>query len=242
MPDQPKAFTLDELRRHDGKDGRPAYVAHDGIVHDLSGSPLWKEGRHMNRHEAGLDLSVDLSQAPHGPDMLARFPIVGVVHVSCAAGREAIPDARLPWILRRNPVLRRHPHPMTVHFPIAFSFGAAASAALYWLTGSPLWASAVQAMVLVGAAFTPVTILTGLATWKYVYGARLMAPIKAKLALSLVLLAQFAACLMWWFNNPEVLSGGGTDAALFSWLVASLVPVVTVMGWLGARLTFPLHR
>ncbi len=65
------------LARGDGKEGRPVYVSREGILHDLSSSPAWKGGLHMGRHHAGRDLTEALKEAPHGPEMLARFPVVG---------------------------------------------------------------------------------------------------------------------------------------------------------------------
>ena len=49
-----KIFTLDELKQYNGKDGKPAYVAVDGIVYDVSASDKWKNGDH-NGFEAGND-------------------------------------------------------------------------------------------------------------------------------------------------------------------------------------------
>lgn len=242
MPEELKTFTLDELAKYDGKDGRPAYVAHGGKVYDLSGSKLWKDGRHMKRHDAGLDLSVDLEQAPHGEDRLARYPLVGVVHESCAVERKDGHDHELPWLLRKNPFLRRHPHPMTVHFPIAFATGAALFLAMHMLFGGALPENAVHAMNIAGALFTPVAILTGLATWKYNYASSPIPPIRTKLFLSPALFAQFLVCTAWYLADPAVLSGGGTGADLFRGLVFSMVPVMGVVGWFGASLTFPAHK
>lgn len=248
MPEQLKTFTLDELAACDGKDGRPAYVVHKGRVFDLSGSKLWKTGRHMNRHDAGLDLTADLSQAPHGEDRLERYPQVGVVSepaakpVGSQEKQGQNQDDQLPWLLRKHPFFKRHPHPMTVHFPIAFATGAVLFLAFYLACGGAVFAAGVHAMNLAGALFTPVAILTGLATWKYNYGASLIMPVRIKLILSPFLLAQFVAAAIWWFVNPAVLSSGGADATLFSALVLSMLPVMGVIGWFGAGLTFPMHE
>lgn len=72
-----KKFTIDELAKYDGKDGRPIYIAYKGKVYDLSGSDLWEDGDHQGLHEAGKDLTIDMEDAPHDPDELERFPIVG---------------------------------------------------------------------------------------------------------------------------------------------------------------------
>jgi predicted heme/steroid binding protein/uncharacterized membrane protein len=242
MPEEQKTFTLDELAAFDGKDGRPVYVAYKGKVFDVSGSKLWKTGRHMNRHDSGLDLTVDLSQAPHGEDRLERYPQVGVVAGAGAVKRADGHDQELPWLLRKSPFLRRHPHPMTVHFPIAFATGAALFLAFYLLTGAALCESAVHAMNIAGLLFTPVAILTGLATWKYNYASSFITPVKVKLMLSPVLLLQFVAAVIWWMASPAVLSLGGDGAFRFALLVASMLPVMGVIGWFGAGLTFPMHE
>jgi predicted heme/steroid binding protein/uncharacterized membrane protein len=241
MAQERKTFTLEELAAFDGKEGRPAYVAHGGKVLDVSGSKLWKSGRHMNRHQAGLDLTADLQGAPHGVDVLSRCPQVGVVAGECAASRKEASGEALPWLLRKSPFLRRHPHPMTVHFPIAFATGAVLFLGLYLATGAGFCANAVHAMNLLGALFTPLAFVTGLATWKYNYGSSFLMPIKFKLALSPVLMLQFAAAAVWWMADPAVLAGDGASASRFSLLVASMLPVMGVVGWFGATLTFPAH-
>ena len=71
-----KVFTKEELRKYDGSNG-VAYVAYDGKVYDVSHSFHWKRGVHQVMHHAGYDLTYALKQAPHGFDMLEKFPIVG---------------------------------------------------------------------------------------------------------------------------------------------------------------------
>jgi predicted heme/steroid binding protein len=71
-----KEFTREELKKHDGiRD--TAYVAYNGKVYDVSQSYQWKKGVHQIRHHAGLDLTAALKQAPHTPDLLFKFPVVG---------------------------------------------------------------------------------------------------------------------------------------------------------------------
>ena len=66
-----------ELSKKNGKEDTSTYVAVDGKVYDISESRLWKNGTHMNRHEAGKDLSEDLKAAPHGAEVLEKFTLVG---------------------------------------------------------------------------------------------------------------------------------------------------------------------
>ncbi|MBS7647430.1 MAG: cytochrome b5 domain-containing protein [Candidatus Bathyarchaeia archaeon] len=74
-----KKFTPKELAKYDGKNGKPAYIAYKGKVYDVSTSFLWKNGKHQALHIAGVDLTEALKQAPHGEDVLKRFPVVGIL-------------------------------------------------------------------------------------------------------------------------------------------------------------------
>lgn len=67
------------LAEYDGTNGKPVYVACQGKIYDVSKSKLWKEGRHQKRHNAGADLTEDMDAAPHKPDVLRRFPQVGIL-------------------------------------------------------------------------------------------------------------------------------------------------------------------
>lgn len=76
-----KTFSLEELAEYDGTGGRPAYVAVDGVVYDLSASSLWPDGTHSRCSlgaAAGQDLSVVITQAPASMrSLLQQMPVVG---------------------------------------------------------------------------------------------------------------------------------------------------------------------
>ena len=74
-----RRFTKEDLKRYDGRDGAPAYLAYEGKVYDVTRSFLWREGRHQALHEAGEDLTGGLEQGPHGAYVLDRFPVIGVL-------------------------------------------------------------------------------------------------------------------------------------------------------------------
>lgn len=88
MPVAGGDMTSTELAACDGKDGRPAYLAYKGLIYDATTSALWKQGQHMARHQAGMDLSEALKLAPHGEDRLDRLPVVGKL---LASGTDKIP-------------------------------------------------------------------------------------------------------------------------------------------------------
>ncbi|MFB0503680.1 MAG: cytochrome b5 domain-containing protein [Candidatus Bathyarchaeia archaeon] len=75
-----RQFTEDELAQYNGKNGNPVYIVYKGKVYDVSTSFLWKDGTHQVLHTAGVDLTDTLEQAPHGGEVLEKFPVVGILH------------------------------------------------------------------------------------------------------------------------------------------------------------------
>ena len=74
------SFTIGELSKFDGKDGRPTYVAVNGAVYDLTKCRYWKKGGHTPSHGkivAGRDLTDVLKNSPHKKSYLKRYPVVG---------------------------------------------------------------------------------------------------------------------------------------------------------------------
>ncbi|MDO5062299.1 MAG: cytochrome b5 domain-containing protein [Peptostreptococcaceae bacterium] len=72
-------FTLEELAEFNGKDGKPAYIAVDGVVYDVTDLPAWKDGGH-NGFEAGQDLTEAIKKdSPHGVAKLDGVPVVGTL-------------------------------------------------------------------------------------------------------------------------------------------------------------------
>ena len=70
-------LTLDELSEYDGKDGRRAYVAVDGVIYDVTDLAAWKNGMH-NGVTAGKDLTDEImNQSPHGTSTLSKAEEIG---------------------------------------------------------------------------------------------------------------------------------------------------------------------
>ncbi|MCU0574410.1 MAG: cytochrome b5 [Syntrophobacteraceae bacterium] len=235
-----KEFDLEALEGFDGKEGRPAYVAHGGKVYDVSESKLWKGGSHMRRHQAGRDLATDIQAAPHGAEMLDRYPQVGVLKTPAGAEPE-VPEL-LERLFKLAPMLRRHPHPMTVHFPIVCMLFAPLFTVLYLLTGHRPFETTALHCLGAGLLFLPVVILTGLLTWWVNYGAKPMMSITIKLSVSLVLFVTSVIGLTWRVARPEVLESLAGPGLAYLLLVLSVAPMVVVVGWFGAQLTFPFEK
>jgi predicted heme/steroid binding protein/uncharacterized membrane protein len=238
MPDM--ELSLEELAEKDGKEGRPVYIAFEGRIYDVSQSKLWKTGTHMRRHPSGQDLTVDLGAAPHGPEVLERYPQVGVMK-----GKPASTDEETTFLeplFRKAPFLRRHPHPMSVHFPIVFMLSAAFFTLLHIITGRPSYDTTAFHCLAGGVIFTPIVMLTGFTTWLVNYSGRSMRPVTIKIVVSILMLAVSLAALTWRETAPGVLTGLEGARYIYPLLVFSLVPMVLVIGWNGAKLTFPIEK
>ncbi len=233
-----KRFTIEQLKGHDGGDNRPVLIAVGGNVYDVSLSRRWAAGVHMNRHRAWADLTNDIKAAPHGLDVLARFPLIGTV-------AEASPEltgvrASVETWLARHPFFRRHPHPAIVHFPLGLLVAAPLLAVFARLFNSPATEWASFCCLVIGVAAVPPAIATGYVTWwlNYEFASSTLILRKRALAwLALFLgvaLVFIRAFLMWEpFSHPIAQQLG------FFLGLALLSLITAYIGYLGGKLTFP---
>lgn len=235
-----KEFDLDELAECNGKDGKPIYVAYQGKVFDVSKSKLWKGGVHMNRHQAGKELATDIRAAPHTPEVLEKFPQVGTIKT------EPVRERQLPKLVSRIldhfPILRRHPHPMVVHFPIVFMFSTPVFNFLYLITGIKSFELTALHCLGGGILFTPLAIITGWFTWWLNYLGKPMRSVTIKTKFSFVLLLAQLIAFVWRILVPGILSSFGIESIIYLLIIISFIPLVTVVGWFGATITFPVEQ
>ena len=234
-------FDRAELEKYDGKDGRPIYIAYKGKVYDVTNSKFWKNGLHMKRHQAGGDLTADIQGAPHETDVLERYPQVGTLKEEAIADEPEMPRF-LALLLEKQPFLRRHPHPMTVHFPIVFTFSTSVFNILYLVTGIKSFEITALHCLAAGILFTAVGIATGIYTWWLNYMAKPMRPVKIKIPLTLSLLATQIILFVWRISDPNVLDSIQGASILYLLLVLAMIPMITVIGWFGASMTFPVEH
>ena len=78
-------MTLAELAQNNGREGKPAYVAVNGTIYDVTASPRWQNGLHPPDHHAGQDLTEELAAAPHVRAVVERFPVVGTLEAEAPA-------------------------------------------------------------------------------------------------------------------------------------------------------------
>jgi predicted heme/steroid binding protein/uncharacterized membrane protein len=237
-----KELEVKDLSSNNGEGGNPVWVACDGKVFDLSTSPLWAGGSHMGSHTAGGDLTGEIDAAPHGREMLEKYPQIGFLKGQEPIQKQEPPGG--PWsrLLIRFPMLRRHPHPMTVHFPIVFMFSATILTLLYLILGVTGFEVAAFYCLGAGIIFIPAAMTTGYITWWLNYGARPVRPVKIKIYLSAILLCVDVVAFTWRAVVPNILHPFTWASGIYLILVLCLLPLVTIIGWFGATLTFPLKR
>jgi predicted heme/steroid binding protein/uncharacterized membrane protein len=234
-----KKFSLGELKAYNGAEGKPAYIVYQSRVIDVSTSKLWQGGHHMDSHLAGEDLTRAVVAAPHGPEVFERFPEVGVLR-QAEAEKEEIP-AFLSRLLHRVPLLRRHPHPMVVHFPIVFMMSTAGFNLLFLLTGNRSFEVAAWYCLWGGVLFSLPAIATGLFTWWLNYEAEYVRQVIIKLILSPFMLLIGTVLLIWRYLAPEILVSWQPVSYLYLGCSLALSAMAGAIGWFGGTLSFPLE-
>ncbi len=236
-----------ELSANDGQEGRPAHIAYQGKVYDVSESRLWRRGVHVRRHHAGNDLTPDMAAAPHGEEVLERVPLVGELEVPAPTPAEAggaaeceEPESR--WVPLLDFYFEQHPHPVAVHFPVALSVVSAIFVLLYLITNARGFETAAYYVLWVAAIMGPVSIATGAFSWWLNYGHKFTSAFRAKIGFSLIytMLSWLAVFLR--ATTPDALVEREAVGWFYALLVLGLAPVVTILGRVGANILFPPKR
>jgi predicted heme/steroid binding protein/uncharacterized membrane protein len=237
-----RVYSEDELGLANGANGSATLVAVEGKVYDISDSKKWTNGKHMNRHRAGKDLSADIVAAPHGTEVLERFEIVG----DYEKGRsERVPglQGRVDSWLDSHPFFRRHPHPAVVHAPIGLMMALPLFELAGLITGSTATEWAAYLCLILGLVSLPAAMATGYFTWWMNYDCRDSPTIrwKRRLAWTALPLALFAAVwrgllisdpIVW--DDPPVM--------IYCVITLALGCLVPLIGFLGGTLTFPYEK
>jgi predicted heme/steroid binding protein/uncharacterized membrane protein len=230
-----KEISQEELLLNDGKNGQTVYIAFQGKVYDVSKSPLWATGLHMKKHPSGKDLTGAISAAPHGVEVFERYPQIGVLKEGESQELKHLPPM-VQQLLKTFPMARRHPHPMLVHFPIAFSMAASLFTILQLLFPNPSFEKTGFYLLILGALASPFAMATGLFTWWVNYRLKLNPFIKKKIGLSILLLLVEIALILWRCNETSV------SSPVYFIMMLLLTPMVGLIGYYGGQLTFPPEK
>lgn len=220
-----------ELKKYNGQGDNPAYVAYEGKVYDVTKSRLWKRGLHMNRHLAGEDLTGMLEAAPHKDDVFERVELVGELKVTRT---EAFMSEALPKFIQK-----RHPHPVSVHFPIAYLIAAGFFSIIYVLTNNMLLETAAYYSLLLGGATSPIAIVAGYLSWRVTYQATMTSIFTKKIRYSVLLAVVLTITILWRTLDPGILTYGSASSWVYLLLVLSLTPTVILLGYYGGKLVYP---
>jgi predicted heme/steroid binding protein len=235
-----RGFTLEELKQFDGKEGRPAYIAYEGKVYDVTASKLWRNGVHVRQHNAGEELTAAMPAAPHDAEVMEKVPQVGII----VAPQVETPEPAVPLPFRWS--LDNHWHTILTHFPTALGSVAPvfALASLLFI-GKPLYSTFQQVafwnLAICALASVP-TLLTGWLSWACNYKGR-MNPIywmKWSFSIGLIVLSSVTLCT-WWFGLHGALPPEPAGAAFWAYtgLLVLHAPVVVVLGHYGGKIVYP---
>jgi predicted heme/steroid binding protein/uncharacterized membrane protein len=230
-----KEMTSEELLSFDGKDGKPVYISFQGKVYDVSKSPLWSKGLHMNRHPSGGDLTGAISAAPHGTEVLERYPLVGVLKKGAPEELKHLPHI-LQNLLQKFPMARRHPHPMVVHFPIALLMASSLFILLSLIFKNPFFEITSFHLLILGAIASPFAMVTGLLTWWINYRSKLTLLVKKKIQFSILLLIFEIILVSWRCSQSQI------SHPIYFIMMVLLIPILTALGYYGGQMTFPAEK
>jgi predicted heme/steroid binding protein/uncharacterized membrane protein len=230
-----REMTSEELLSFNGQEGRPIYIAYQGKIYDVSKSPLWSKGLHMNRHPAGKDLTGEISAAPHGEEVFERYPQAGILKKGPSEELKHLPPL-LQNLLQRFPMARRHPHPMVVHFPLAFLMAASLFTLLYLVFENPSFEVTSFYLFILGGISSPFAMATGLLTWWINYRLKLTHFVKRKIQFSILLLLFEIILIIWRSANQEI------SNPVYFILMVLLAPIVGLLGYYGGQMTFPTEK
>jgi len=236
-------FTAEELAAYNGQARKSVFIAYKGRVIDVTGSKLWLNGLHMMRHHAGKDLTDEFKDAPHNVDVLDRYIQVGILKKEeiTASDKRKIPRF-LAWIFNRYPLLKRHPHPFIVHFPIVLMVLSPLFTALYLITDTRAFELTSFHCLACGLLFTLAAIPSGLLTWWVNYSAHFFKPVIIKIILSPIMFSVGLIVFIWRLKHPLILEHISSLVFLYLFLLFLLAPLVLTIGWFGAEMTFPIHK
>jgi len=236
-------MTSRELAAYDGREGRPAYVAYKGKVYDVSESPMWAEGNHQGMHQAGRDLTPMLEGAPHGEEVFERYSVVGTLEAEPRQQADddppAPPDSAKERRRRWQALYRRyHPHPMTVHFPIALHLFATLMDLLFFAVPTALYAAAVFYTFLAATVMGAVAMVPGLISWRINYGGIWRRPFAVKIILSVAMLVAGVVAIVLYMEEPGIVYTWRAESIAYHAIVLLTGAGVIVLGYYGGKITW----
>lgn len=238
-------MTLEELSRFNGKNGAKAYVAYKGLVYDLTSSDMWEEGEHQGSHEAGVDLTEAMGDAPHAEDVLKEFKVVAkleakeVEHLTADTNQKNVPKkAQTPKEKWRRWYQIYHPHPVTAHFPIVLHFFAAAMDIAFFFSPVEKFEQGAYYAFFAATLLGLVAMVAGILSWWVNYSFSMVKALVIKLYTAVFTLIIGMIGIWLHILDPMIAYGSGIGAVFYHFSILITVPSVIVLGYYGGKLTW----
>ncbi|MBU0632188.1 2-oxoacid:acceptor oxidoreductase subunit alpha [bacterium] len=230
-------MTVEELKQYDGRNNAKAYVAYKNVVYDVTQSPLWQQGEHQGAHNAGIDLTSELLGAPHGEEVFKKFPVVGTLEEASQKKEEHSSSELLKTHLRLL-YKKYHPHPMTVHFPIALHLFAAGFDILFLAEKKDAYAIGVFYSFLVATVMGFVAMVPGMLSWWINYNLSTHYAFVVKLIVAAITLVLGVIGIGIYLENPNIVYDYSFLGVTYHAIVLLTGLNVIILGYYGGKISW----
>ncbi|MDD2357379.1 MAG: 2-oxoacid:acceptor oxidoreductase subunit alpha [Thiovulaceae bacterium] len=231
-------MTIDELKSYDGRNNRRAYIAYKDVVYDVTQSSLWQEGEHQGMHSAGVDLTSALSGAPHGDEVFKEFPVVATLQrEESTTKKEPLPPQDFKTDLRIF-YKKYHPHPITVHFPIALHLFAAGFDIAFLNTFKEIYAVLVFYALFIATVMGFVAMLPGVLSWWINYNLSTQRPFVVKLIVATITLILGVIAIEIYLQDPNVIYSYTTPSIIYHAIILLTGLNVIILGYYGGKISW----
>ncbi|MFA6195443.1 MAG: 2-oxoacid:acceptor oxidoreductase subunit alpha [Sulfurimonas sp.] len=240
-------MTLDELKRYNGLNGARAYIAYKNRVYDVTESPFWENGEHEGTHVAGVDLTSELSNAPHDTEVFEKFPVVGTlesseqifVAVQTQKTQEHQSDSHEPFKSNlRSWYKKYHPHPIAVHFPIALHLFSTGMDILFLMKPKESYDAGVFYSFLIATVMGFVAMVPGILSWWINYNFAMHRVFVIKLIVALITLLLGVVAIVIYYENPHAVYEHSFKGILYHVIVLVTGFNVIILGYYGGKITW----
>lgn len=228
-----RQFSEKELRKYNGQDGNPAYIAYKGQVYDVTSSKLWKNGSHFKKHFAGYDLTEEISKAPHSEEVFENYTPIGTfIEVPAETLKETKKELYRRWYAAY------HPHPMIIHFPIALHYFSAVADILFLGSPSAKYEAAVFLSFLIATVMGLFALITGIISWWINYDLVKSKPFMIKLYGASFTLVIGLVPIIQMVMNSNIPFEKGIDGFIYHSIIFITVISITVVAYYGGKITW----
>lgn len=231
-------MTHSELKRYDGRDGAKAYVAFKGTVYDVTKSPLWKEGEHEGVHNAGMDLTEMMVNAPHSDEVFKGFLVVGRLEED-PLQKQSKTELRYTFKQRLKAGYKKyHPHPMLVHFPIALHLFSAGMDLFFFSDPNESYALGVFYTFFVATIMGFAAMIPGILSWWVNYDLSRSRPFVVKLIVATFTLLLGVVAISIYLEDPRIVYERSWEGMVYHAIVLVTGLNVIILGYYGGKITW----